>query len=165
MKITLPTIPSSLEKVIGKAFKSFERACDNISRSLTLVGYALSAYLIMTGVSKLMDSRYKRLTPPPPQKNDDDNCTGGDDTEQKKKDGRNKEKCISDIDPDTKDEVTVKARKVGGTAAADTSYGDAEQVTNSFGPAPTSRSGISYGTTHVQHDPTPSYANIYNIPP
>mmetsp|Transcript_17924 Transcript_17924/g.27126 ORF Transcript_17924/g.27126 Transcript_17924/m.27126 type:complete len:109 (-) Transcript_17924:28-354(-) len=63
-------MPSSIERALKKALQSLERACADISKSITIVGYAAAAYLVMAGVSKLIEARNKRL--PPPSQHDDD---------------------------------------------------------------------------------------------
>jgi len=92
LNIKFPAMSSSLDRALGKALKSLERACSEISRSITIVGYAAAAYLIMTGLSKLMEaSRGKGRLPPPP-------C---DDNKKRKKSKRNNKK---DVDHDGREE-------------------------------------------------------------
>merc|ERR1712129_64731 len=58
------SLPSSIEGALKKALQSFERACDNISHSISIVGYAAAAYFVMTGISRIIEARNKRLPPP-----------------------------------------------------------------------------------------------------
>lgn len=91
LNIKVPTLPSSLERTLNKVLKSLERACDGISHSITIVGYAAAAYLVMAGVAKMMEARYKRLPPPPPPShNHDEQHKRNKKRSNKKRDGRDK---------------------------------------------------------------------------
>eukprot|EP00580_Thalassiosira_gravida_P011763 CAMPEP_0201630546 /NCGR_PEP_ID=MMETSP0493-20130528/4839_1 /ASSEMBLY_ACC=CAM_ASM_000838 /TAXON_ID=420259 /ORGANISM="Thalassiosira gravida, Strain GMp14c1" /LENGTH=113 /DNA_ID=CAMNT_0048101735 /DNA_START=58 /DNA_END=396 /DNA_ORIENTATION=+ len=70
LNVSVPSMPSSIERALKKALQSLERACIDISKSITIVGYAAAAYLVMAGVSKLIEARNKRL--PPPSQHDDE---------------------------------------------------------------------------------------------
>lgn len=56
LNITFPTaFSSSMERTVSNALKSLDKACCNLSRSITIVGYAAAAYLLMAGISRLID--------------------------------------------------------------------------------------------------------------
>ena len=65
LNITLPSFSPSLERSFNRALGSFERACRDISRSLTVVGYGIAAYLVMSGISRLIEARNARSLPAP----------------------------------------------------------------------------------------------------
>mmetsp|Transcript_3417 Transcript_3417/g.7290 ORF Transcript_3417/g.7290 Transcript_3417/m.7290 type:complete len:180 (-) Transcript_3417:251-790(-) len=61
----------SLEKTLEQTIRSIEKSCHRLSRSFTLVGYAVAAYFLMAGVGKLMEGvlsgwRGRHLPSPPP---------------------------------------------------------------------------------------------------
>ena len=133
---------SSLERTLGKALKSFERACSDVSHSLTLVGYALSAYLVMAGVAKLMETRNKRLPSSKYDSQDDDEQH----TSQKKnKGGENKKKNNNspDKDGDEKEDRKDAALPIDRTSVY--------------------AKGLKSVDPHAPE--FHSYSNIYNIPP
>ncbi|KAL9178906.1 hypothetical protein ACHAXT_011879 [Thalassiosira profunda] len=74
LNVSVPALPPSIERALTKALKSFERACSDASRSLTILGYAAAAYIVMAGMSRLMEARYKRLPPPSPGNDDLGSC-------------------------------------------------------------------------------------------
>mmetsp|Transcript_22868 Transcript_22868/g.49471 ORF Transcript_22868/g.49471 Transcript_22868/m.49471 type:complete len:123 (-) Transcript_22868:2337-2705(-) len=93
LNITVSSMSSSIDRALGKALKSFERACSDISHSITIVGYAAAAYLVMTGVSRLMEARNKGRLPPPNH-----------DEHQKRNKKKNKKKHDKDMDNDGKED-------------------------------------------------------------
>ncbi len=61
----MPSISPSLERAFHRALGSFDRACRDISRSLTVVGYGIAAYFVMSGISRLIEARNARSLPAP----------------------------------------------------------------------------------------------------
>lgn len=64
LNITLPSLSPSIEKVINRAFDSFERLCRDVSDSVSFVAYGIAAYLVMAGISRLVEARNKHSLPP-----------------------------------------------------------------------------------------------------
>ena len=62
LNIKLPTFSPSIEKALGRALKSYVTACCDVSRTVTILGYAAAAYLMMAGLSRLIEARNKSLT-------------------------------------------------------------------------------------------------------
>ena len=69
LNITVPSFSPLLERALNRAFGSFERACRDISRSALVVGYGVAAYLVMSGISKLIEARNTRSLPAPDDEN------------------------------------------------------------------------------------------------
>jgi len=69
LNITVPSFSPSLERAFNRALGSFERACRDISRSALVVGYGIAAYLVMSGLSKLIEARNTRSLPAPDDEN------------------------------------------------------------------------------------------------
>ena len=65
LNIAVPSFSPSLERSFNRALVSFERACLDFSRSLSVVGYGLAAYLVMAGISRLIEARNTRSLPAP----------------------------------------------------------------------------------------------------
>ena len=65
LNIAVPSLSPSLERAFNRALVSFERACVDFSRSLSVVGYGLAAYLVMSGLSRLIEARNTRSLPSP----------------------------------------------------------------------------------------------------
>ena len=65
LNIAVPSFSPSLERAFNRAIVSFERACLDFSRSLSVVGYGLAAYLVMSGLSRLIEARNTRALPAP----------------------------------------------------------------------------------------------------
>ena len=153
MNITVPRLSSSLEKALGRALKSFERACNNFSNSLTIVGYGLAAYFVLSGVSKIMEAR----------NNTKSICDDNDITKQQKRNKKkNKKKDKGDGESgDGKEEEESEAKDR-----------DLAPSPVGFNPdlPPDRTAYYAKYSTQIQEGPnardnTPSYANIYNIPP
>mmetsp|Transcript_14749 Transcript_14749/g.22751 ORF Transcript_14749/g.22751 Transcript_14749/m.22751 type:complete len:85 (-) Transcript_14749:118-372(-) len=70
LNVTVPSISPSLERAFNRALGSFERACRDISRSLTVVGYGIAAYLVMSGISRLIEARRNTRSLPAPDNDD-----------------------------------------------------------------------------------------------
>ncbi|KAL3803419.1 hypothetical protein ACHAW5_001917 [Stephanodiscus triporus] len=64
LNIKIPQLSPLIEQAWGKALKSFDRACYDVSRSIVIIGYAAAAYLVMAGLSRLIEAKNKLLPPP-----------------------------------------------------------------------------------------------------
>jgi len=64
LNLTLPSLHPSIERTL----RSIERSFREISHSITVVGYAAAAFLVMAGIARLMEARRsgRSLPPPPP---------------------------------------------------------------------------------------------------
>ena len=156
----MPSISSSLEKALGRALKSFERACNDISHSITLVGYAAAAYLVMSGVSKLIEARNSNKCLKSTSYYDDD-----DDEDNKKRNTKRKnEKRTNNEDNnagiDEKEDDTTE----GGVAKDKAPISNVPDRTAYFAQHTTKMNTMVGGEIN-NPDPTASFSQIYNIPP
>ena len=153
MNITVPKLSSPIEKALGRALKSFDRACHDFSRSITIVGYGLAAYFVLSGVSKIIEAR----------SNTKSICDDNDDTKQQKRNKKKntkKDKGGESSDCKEEEETEVKDRDLAPSPLG-------------FNPdlPPDRTAYYAKYSTQIQddgpnvRDHTPSYANIYNIPP
>ena len=60
LTIVLPHLSDSLERALIKSQRSLERLCDSLSSSIVLIGYAAAAYLVVGGLSRLVESTRTR---------------------------------------------------------------------------------------------------------
>jgi len=154
LNITVPKLSSPIEKVLGRALKSFERACQDFSRSITLVGYGLAAYLILSGVSKIMEAR----------NNTKSICDDNNDNKQQRRNKKkNKKKDKGGESSDCKEEE--EETEVKDIDLAPSPVGFKPDL-----PPDRTAYYAKYSTQIHDDGPnvrdnTPSYANIYNIPP
>ena len=74
LNITLPSFSPSLERAWNRALDSFGRACRDVSNSVSIVSYGIAAYLVMAGISRLVEARNKHSLPEstPKDRRDDD---------------------------------------------------------------------------------------------
>jgi hypothetical protein len=63
LSIDLSSFSPSLERALNRALDSFQRACRDISHSVAVVGYGIAAYLMMSGISRLIEARNARSLP------------------------------------------------------------------------------------------------------
>lgn len=63
LHITLPSFSPSLERAWNRALDSFGRACRDVSNSVSIVSYGIAAYLVMAGISRLVEARNKHSLP------------------------------------------------------------------------------------------------------
>ena len=75
LNITLPSFSPSLERAWNRALDSFGRACRDVSNSVSIVSYGIAFYLVMTGISRLVEARnkHKSLPESTPKDRRDDN--------------------------------------------------------------------------------------------
>ena len=163
LNITVPSISSSLEKALGRALKSFERACSDISQSITLVGYAAAAYLVMSGVSKLIEARNSNKRLKSTSCCDDDD---GDEEHQKKNTKRKNEENTNNKDCNANKQENNDTGE-GGVAKdkAPISNVRVPDRTAYFAPQHTTTMNTMVGGEMNNPDPTASFSQIYNIPP
>ena len=146
---------------MGKALKSFERACSDISHSITLVGYAAAAYLVMSGVSKLIEARNsnKCLKSTSYYDDDDDEDNKKRNTKRKNEENTNNKDCNAnkhENDDTTEGGVAKDKAPISNVHAPDRTAYFAQHTTNM---------NTMVGGEINNPDPTASFSQIYNIPP
>ncbi len=68
LSIDLSSFSPSLERALNRALDSFGRACRDISHSVSVIGYGIAAYLMMSGISRLIEAKNTRYLSAPENK-------------------------------------------------------------------------------------------------
>ena len=144
-----------------RALKSFERACSDISHSITLVGYAAAAYLVMSGVSKLIEARNsnKCLKSTSYYDDDDDEDNKKRNTKRKNEGKTNNKDCNAnkhENDETTEGGVAKDKGALSNVHVPDRTAYFAQHTT---------KLNTMVGGEINNPDPTASFSQIYNIPP
>mmetsp|Transcript_4253 Transcript_4253/g.9429 ORF Transcript_4253/g.9429 Transcript_4253/m.9429 type:complete len:89 (-) Transcript_4253:104-370(-) len=62
LTIVLPRLSDAAERALIKSQRSLERLCNSLSSSIELIGYATAAYLLVGGLTRLVEStRMRRI--------------------------------------------------------------------------------------------------------
>lgn len=146
---------------MSKVLKSFERACNDISRSITVVGYAAAAYLVMSGVSKLIEARNSNKRLKSTSYYDDDDHEEYQKRNTKMNDGEKANNKDNNADIDEKEGDTSE----GGVAKDGKDKVSIVPDRNFAQYTTTAKHNTMVGGEMNDPDPTAPFSQIYNIPP